>query len=154
MIIKVLGTSFRVQASADRQAVIVKTGKVSVYLKGQDLEQSAAQILLPRQVCTYSAASHDLVTSTYKNPAKIEIVAEDNKGYYFEEAPLAEVLQTLEHMYNLPVHFDKEVFKNCFITISLENESLEEKLKILTKTIGASFTISDYGISIEGKGCS
>ena len=56
-------------------------------------------------------------------------------------------------MYNLPVHYDKEVFKNCFINISLEHESLEDKLQVITKTVGASFSISEYGISIEGRGC-
>lgn len=153
MIIKVLGTSFRVTASAGKESVAVKTGKVSVYLKGQDLEQSAAKILLPQQVCTYSFPKKELITTAYTGKSKIEIEAESISGYNFEDAPLDTVLKALEKMYSLPVHFEKDVFKNCFITISLENESLEEKLEVITKTIGASFSISDYGISIEGSGC-
>ena len=155
MVIKVLGTSFRVTASAGKESVIVKTGKVSVYLKGQDLEQSAAKILLPQQICTYSAPKKELITAAYTSKSKIEIeiVAENSSGYNFEDAPLDTVFKTLEKMYNLPLHYDRELFKNCFITISLENESLEDKLEVITKTIGASFSISDYGINIEGKGC-
>ena len=153
MIIKVLGTSFRVTASAGKESVAVKTGKVSVYLKGQDLEQSAAKILLPQQVCTYSFPKKELITTVYTGKSKIEIEAENINGYNFEDAPLDTVLKALEKMYSLPMHYEKDVFKNCFITISLENESLEEKLEVITKTIGASFSISDYGISIEGKGC-
>lgn len=153
MIIKVLGTSFRVIASAGKESVAVKTGKVSVYLKGQDLEQSAAKILLPQQVCTYSVPKKELITTAYTGKSKIEIEAESINGYNFEDASLDSVLKALEKMYSLPVHFEKDVFKNCFITISLENESLEEKLEVITKTIGASFSISDYGISIEGAGC-
>lgn len=153
MVIKVLGTSFRVNASAGKESVTVKTGKVSVYLKGQDLEQSAAKILLPKQVCTYSIPKKELITTAYTGKSKIEIVTEYKKKYNFEDAPLDSVLKALEKMYSLPLYYDKETFKNCFITISLEQESLEEKLEVITKTIGASFSISEYGISIEGRGC-
>ena len=155
MVIKVLGTSFRVRASAGKESVIVKTGKVSVYLKGQDLEQSAAKILLPQQVCTYSIPKKELITTAYTGRSKIEIEPESEsiKRYNFEDAPVDTVFKMLEKMYSLPLHYEKEVFKNCFITISLETESLEEKLEVITKTIGASFSISGYDINIEGKGC-
>lgn len=153
MVIKVLGTSFRVNTLAGKESVTVKTGKVSVSLRGKGQEKSSEKILLPQQICTYSAPKHELITTSYTGKSKIEIVAENISGYSFEDAPLATVLNTLEKMYNLPVHYDKEVFKNCFITISLEHESLEDKLQVITKTVGASFSISDYGISVEGRGC-
>ncbi|HKZ68108.1 MAG TPA: FecR family protein [Chitinophagaceae bacterium] len=153
MIIKVLGTSFRVTAITGKESVTVKTGKVSVYLKGQDKVQSAEKIIFPWQVCTYSATKKELVTATYIGKSKIEIEVENKRDYNFEDAPLEKVLGMLEKMYGLALHYDKDTFKNCFITISLENESLEDKLEIITKTVGASFSISDYGISIEGKGC-
>ena len=153
MVIKVLGTSFRVNTLAGKESVTVKTGKVSVSLREKGLEKTSEKILLPQQICTYSVPKHELITTSYTGKSQIEIVAENRSGYNFEDAPLATVLNTLEKMYKLPVHFDKEVFKNCFITISLEHESLEDKLQVITKTVGASFSISDYGISIEGRGC-
>jgi len=153
MVIKVLGTSFRVIASKQQESVAVKTGKVSVYLKGQDLEQSAARIILPRQVCTYSAPVKELVTGNYTGKSTIEMETEGVSEYNFEDAPLDTVFKALERMYALPVHYDKQVFSNCFLTISLGNESLEEKLEVITKNVNASFSISDYGINIEGKGC-
>lgn len=153
MVIKVLGTSFRVTTSHQQESVIVKTGKVSVYLKGQDLEQSAARIVLPQQVCTWSARQKELVTTSYAGKSTIEMNVGDIHGYNFEDAPLDTVFKALEKMYAMPVHYDKQVFDNCFITISLSNESLEEKLEVITKTIGASYSISDFGINIEGKGC-
>ncbi len=153
MVVKVLGTSFRVTASANKESVAVKTGKVSVYLKDQDLEQSAPKILLPRQTCVYSATKKELITATYTSPSKIELEEDNSSHYNFEDAPLDTVFKTLETMYAIPVHYDVETFKNCYITISLDSESLEEKLEVVTKTIGASFSISDYGIDIQGKGC-
>ncbi len=153
MVIKVLGTSFRVTASPQQESVAVRTGKVSVYLKGQDLEQSAARILLPSQVCTYSAPKNELVAGAYTGKSKIELETDGKNEYNFEDAPLETVFKTLERMYAMPVHYDKRTFDNCFITISLGNESLEEKMEVITKTVGASFSISDYGINVEGKGC-
>ena len=153
MVIKVLGTSFRVNTLAGKESVTVKTGKVSVSLRENNLEKSSEKILLPQQICTYFAPRHELIATSYTGKSKIEIVPENLSGYSFEDAPLATVLSTLEKMYNLPIRYDKEVFKNCFITISLEHESLEDKLQVITKTVGASFNISDYGINIEGRGC-
>ena len=126
---------------------------MSVYLKGQDLEQSAPKILMPKQVCTYSAPTKELVTADYTGKSKIEIETEGSAVYNFEDESLDIILNTVEKVYSIPVHYNKEIFKSCFVTISLGNESLEENLKVITKTVGASFSISDYGISIEGKGC-
>lgn len=153
MVIKVLGTSFRVTASHQQESVTVKTGKVSVYLKGQDLEQSAVRIVLPQQVCTYSFREKELITTAWAGRSAIEMDTDGLHGYNFEDAPLDSVFKALQKMYAMPVHYDKPVFENCFITISLGNESLEDKLEVITKTIGASYSISDYGINIEGKGC-
>lgn len=153
MLVEVLGTSFKVNASDGKESVVVRTGKVSVYLKGKNREKSEPQILLPQQVCTYSAIKKELVTTAYTGKSKIELKAQSLSGYHFEDAPVDSVFRMLEKMYSLTLHYDKELFKNCFITISLQDEGLEEKLEIITKTIGASFSISDYDIRIEGKGC-
>ena len=153
MVIKVLGTSFRVNASTGKESVTVSTGKVSVYLKGQDLEQSAARILLPRDMCTYSVSGKELIKSVYTSTGRIELKTESRREYSFEDAPLDSVFSRLEKMYALPVHYDRQTFSNCFLTISLGNESLEEKLEIITRTVGASFSMSENGINIEGKGC-
>lgn len=153
MLIEVLGTSFKVNASDGKESVVVRTGKVSVYLRGKNREKSEPKILLPQQICTYSAIKKELVTTAYTGKSKIELKAQSLSGYHFEDAPVDSVFRMLEKMYSLTLHYDKELFKNCFITISLDDEGLEEKLEIITKTIGASFSISDYDIRIEGKGC-
>jgi hypothetical protein len=153
MIIKVLGTSFRVIASEKKESVVVKTGKVSVFLKDQDLEQSGATILLPKQVCTYSRSGGELVMTPYTGRSDIEMSTTGRNGHNFEDAPVDSVLGALEKMYAIPVHYEQGVFAHCFITISLGDESLEEQLEAITRTIGASFSISDYGITVDGRGC-
>lgn len=149
MVVKVLGTSFRVTASEGKESVAVKTGKVSVFLKGQDLEQSGATILLPKQVCTYSRSTGSLVMDTAADRWKIEMPAIVKIGYDFEDAPVDTVFKALEKMYAIPVHYEHSAFQNSFITISLGDESLEEQLQVITRTIGATFSISNDGITIE-----
>ncbi|MDF2191505.1 FecR family protein [Paraflavitalea sp. CAU 1676] len=153
MVVKVLGTSFRVISSGNKEAVFVKTGKVSVYLKGQNTEQAASNILLPKQSCTFSTQSKSLHTSSYTSTASIDLATDSRQEYHFEDAPIDSVFSTLEAMYDLPVHYDRKTFEHCFINISLGNEKLEEKLAVITQTINASYTLSDKGITITGEGC-
>lgn len=152
VVVKVLGTSFRVTSSGQKESVAVASGKVSVYLKGQDLEQSAAKIVLPQQICTYSRERAQLVTANVDRP-EIAGSLGKNAGFSFEDARLDTVIKTLEKMYAIPISYNAAVFANCYITISLGNESLEDILKVITKTVDASYTISNYGIIIKGNGC-
>lgn len=153
VVVKVLGTSFRVNASGGKETVAVSTGKVSVYLKGQDLEQSAARIVLPKQVVSLTDDLQALTTREWNGEPRAAGVLQKTTNYDFQEAPLSAVLKTLEKMYAIPVNYNSEAFDSCYITISLGDESLEEILKVITRTIDASYSISSYGITIEGKGC-
>lgn len=153
VVVKVLGTSFRITSSGQQESVAVASGKVSVYLKGQDLEQLAAKIVLPQQICTYSKEQSGLVTTTNTHPMEATNVLEQNSTLNFEDARLDTVIKTLEKMYAIPIRYNAEAFANCYLTISLGNESLEDMLKVITKTVDASYTISNYGIIIKGNGC-
>ncbi|MBO9152243.1 FecR family protein [Chitinophaga sp. GCM10012297] len=153
VVVKVLGTSFKVNASGGKESVAVSTGKVSVYLKGQDLEQSAAQIVLPKQVVSLTEDRRALTTNEWSGKYPAAAALQKPVSYDFEEAPLSTVLTTLEKMYAIPVKYNEDSFNNCFITISLGDESLEEILKVITRTVDASYSMSSYGITIEGKGC-
>ncbi len=87
MVVKVLGTSFRVKALGAEESVAVSTGKVSVYLKGQDLEQQAASIVMPQQLCRYEASLQELVTESYTGVFVHEAELARLKALAFEEAP-------------------------------------------------------------------
>jgi ferric-dicitrate binding protein FerR (iron transport regulator) len=153
VVVKVLGTSFRVNASGGKESVAVSTGKVSVYLKGQDLEQSAARIVLPKQVVSLTDDFRTLTTREWNGEPPVAAALPKTTSYDFQEAPLGAVLKTLEKMYAIPVNYNSDTFDNCYITISLGDESLEEILKVITRTVDASYSMSSYGITIEGKGC-
>jgi hypothetical protein len=59
----------------------------------------------------------------------------------------------LEDAYGVDIVFDEEVFKGCSLTVGLEDEDLFEKLKIICKTIGATYQVIDSQIVINGRGC-
>lgn len=153
IIIKVIGTSFMVKATADSETVHVKTGKVAVYLKGQDIKGAPAKILLPGQVCAWSGAKKELIIPEHMEPPGIDLETNNVDECDFEDVALDKVFKSIERMYALPVYYDSAAFSNCFITISLGDESLEEKLQTITKTIGATFSMSESGISVDGAGC-
>jgi ferric-dicitrate binding protein FerR (iron transport regulator) len=151
--IKVLGTSFKVISSPTMEAVMVKTGKVSVYLEGHQSGTAGPHVILPKQTCIWSAPTRSLITATVTGKSNIDLKSADKQEFIFEDAPIESVFQTLSAMYDLPITYDHETYKHCFINIILGNEKLEEKLAVITKTINASFTLSDKGILIQGKGC-
>lgn len=153
MVIRVLGTSFRVNATSKSESVVVKTGKVSVYLKGQDLEKAAPKILLPAQGCKYSEVEKELVTELSPDEGALKSEAKQITLFRFNDSPLDSVLRKVETMYAIPVHYNRESFRNCYITITLGNERLEDIIQVITKTVGATFTLSSEGIYIEGRGC-
>jgi len=153
MVVRVLGTSFRVSATDKSESVAVKTGKVSVYLKGQDLEKSAPKILLPDQACKYSMAEKELVPELSPDDKVLKSEAEMVTSFRFDDSPLDSVLMKVESLYAIPVHYNRDTFRNCYITITLGDERLEDLIQVITKTVGAAFTLSSEGIYIEGKGC-
>lgn len=153
IVVKVLGTSFSVATGTAQERVTVKTGKVSVFTKEQDLEQTAPRILVAHQACVYSVPGKQLTMSLPGKPSKVEQAATHTPTYAFDEVPIAKVLNTLEHMYAIPVRYDSVALKNCFLTTVLGNESLENKLQVITKTIGASYTLGNNDIAIIGGGC-
>jgi transmembrane sensor len=153
IVVKVLGTCFTVTTGATQEKVNVKEGKVAVFKKGQDLEQTAPTILHAREACVYSVPKKELLKSATQQSPPIEQIATRDYCYNFEEAPISKVLGTLEKMYGISVRYDSVALRNCFITTKLGNESLDNKLQVITRTIGASYTLGVHDITISGGRC-
>ena len=153
--VRVLGTSFHVATNKDNGdvTVLVRSGKVAVSKKANPSHEQL--ILETNQVVLYKVQTHDLVqTSTNDQalPAQLPapVIA---KSLDFEEAPVAELFQTLEKAYGIPIQFDKKTFSSCMITTSLTDETFEEKLKIICEAIGATYKIVDNGVQVSGHPC-
>ncbi|GAB3508673.1 FecR family protein [Emticicia fontis] len=157
---QVLGTSFMVKAFDDDKnvKVEVRTGKVSVYSR-KDLEKANFQknnelagiILTPNQAIDYSIADSRLLKSISKKPELL--IAESPESFVFDEAPIAKVFEQLEKAYGIHIIYDEKNMENCYLTASLSDESLFEKLNLICKITHSSYEIVDAQIVIHSNGC-
>ena len=155
VVTKVIGTSFKIDAFSKNVKVMVKTGKVAVFTEGitnkEDVEKSAI-VLTPNQEVTFKQEINRFEKSVQQTP--IILTNELRfRNLKFEDMPVAQVFKSLNEAYGIDILFDEEMFRQCFITTSLTDESLFDKLTIICKTIGASYRQIDAKIIISGRGC-
>ena len=158
---KVLGTSFRVRAfENDKEVkVVVKTGKVSVFPMTKEAlasqhadEKLGGMILTPNQQIVFAAKELRLTRSLVPDPKLLELPIQ-RQSFEFKGTPIADVFVTLEKSYGVKIIFDPEVMQNCYLTASLSDEPLFEKMNLICKTIGAEYEQMDASIIISSKGC-
>jgi hypothetical protein len=157
---KVLGTSFYVHAPEDSEkiTVSVKTGKVSVYSLSSDPRQvntgnnKNGVILVPNQEVTYERSLQVFEKRLIAVPIVVNPVI-SSQDFLFENAPIANVFNTLQDAYGIEIVFNESMMENCYITAPLGSEPLYEKLKIICQTIGATYEIIDTKVVITSTGC-
>ncbi len=159
VITNVHGTSFRVIAydEQDEVKVLVKSGKVKVRKSEIKRDEDLNEItLLPNQ-----AASYNKNDDTFKNISEIDIKATeelesiDNQSFDFVNVPVKEVFSTLQDIYNLRMIYPEQALEGCYITTSLSDVPLPEKLKIICFSIGndTAYELVGDKIIISSKGC-
>lgn len=159
LITRVFGTSFRVVAYNEQPnvEVLVRTGKVSVSsskMKGVHNEL----LLLPNQAARYTKENlllekieditqSDALTS---KPSSIEMLS-----FEFNDIAVHQIFNTLEKAYLVQIDYPTEALKNCYLTTSLNDLTLSEKMKIICESIGnnTSYSINGNQIRIYSNGC-
>lgn len=154
---KVLGTSFRISAFSHTPKVIVavRTGRVSVFSK-KEYEQNSVQkqpaglVLTPNQQAIYHREQRQLNKTLVAQPV---ILTEPTQipSFEFDNTPFYKVIGTLEKAYGVDIVYDSEVFTHRSLTVSLEDESLFEKLDVICKTMGVTYQVVDAQIIIENQ---
>ncbi len=161
LVTRVLGTSFTVQAyEGDRQTkVVVRTGKVSVFAlndgapgRSKRTDQPAAIVLTPNQQLVFSATQTRLIKSLVAQPVPLP-QATQPPVLTFKRTPIADVFAALGQTYGITIVFDPALMRNCYLTASLSDEPLFEKLDLICRTVNASYAQSDGAILINSKGC-
>ncbi|MCF2487913.1 FecR family protein [Dyadobacter sp. CY347] len=158
---KVLGTSFKVSAfEGDKEVkVVVKTGKVSVFPMTKEAiatqqadDKLGGMVLTPNQQIVFTAKELRLTRSLVPDPRLLELPIQ-SQSFEFKGTPITEVFATLEKSYGVKIIHDTDVMKDCFLTASLSDEPLFEKINLICKTIGAQYEQLDASIIITSKGC-
>ncbi|GHB58054.1 FecR family protein [Persicitalea jodogahamensis] len=152
---KVLGTSFRVAAYADAPevTVAVTAGRVSVFsTKDFEEESTKAQrtgvVLTPNQQAVFQRKHAQLNKTLVPTPA---LLAPDNQkpSFDFNSTPLREVFAVLEKAYGVEIVADSDLTTHRSLTVSMEDETLYEKLDVICKTLGLSYQIVDAKVIVE-----
>lgn len=158
VVTKVLGTSFRIRAFEKDQDVTVqvKTGRVSVYKQRRiDLTdpETGGLVLLPNQEAVISRKDESLSRRLIDKPQPVLKKEFDTLPTHYDEAPASLILRDIETRYGITILFNDDVLDRCFLTTTLNEESLYDQLDLICKTIGARYKELDGQLVVESKGC-
>lgn len=140
--VEALGTAFGVKAYNEDNLIssILMRGKVRV------TTPDGESILMPNDRIMYDKTSHKKALSTVTN-------ATDFTGWIhnelrFENESLGEIAKTLQRIYNVEIIYSSEKIRNQRYTGTLNNNSLESVLTIITLTSPISFKIDEQQVKL------
>jgi transmembrane sensor len=157
VITKVLGTSFTVKAykGAKQTTVAVMTGKVSVSTNPEVIQKKHTTqevILTPNQEAVYNRAINK-VTKKLVDVPRIVLEKPTLFEMKYDATPVSKIFEVLEENYGVEIIYDEDILSECFLTTSMSDEGLYQRIEIICKAIGAEYKIQDTTITITGKGC-
>ena len=142
MAVEALGTCFGVKAYSEDHLIssILMRGKVRV------TTPDGETILLPNDRVMYDKTTHKKTQSKVTN-------ATDFTGWIhnelrFENESLGEIATTIQRIYNVKIIFNSELLKNLRYTGTVNNNSLESVLNIITLTSPVSFQINKQQVTL------
>ena len=149
--IRVLGTSFNVKSYNDDKKIetTLLKGQVKISKVNESLEEEGL-ILAPNQKAVFQKETKAMDVE--------QVLAERSSAWrqnklVFDETTYREVITQLERWYNVKIHFEGQGDLQCKLTASIEKESLEEVLNLLTLSHKISYTIAGSNIYIKGTLC-
>lgn len=161
IVTKVVGTSFKIKAYEDQPniEVVVRTGKVKVITNEQITNQkNKLTVLLPNQALRFVRKSATFTKITDITLDKVLINSKSNieqLGFDFTDIPVSQIFKTIEQAYLVNIDFPQEKLKDCYLTTSLNDQPLPEKLKIICRSLGnnTSYEMNGNQITILSNGC-
>jgi transmembrane sensor len=140
----VLGTSFNINARPDRVSVTVATGKVRVS------DGTRTAMLLPKDkvICDKRTMLMEKLVADLDQE-----LAWTTNTLMFEDTDLFTVAGMLEQWYGVRVIIENESLRNCLITGTFKNESLNHILEALAFSTGIRYEQHNKEVKFTGKGC-
>ena len=161
IVTKVYGTSFRVIAYSNQPnvEVLVRTGKVKVSsnkeLKNKSIEEVT---LLPNQAARFVRKELTLIKIsdiTQDIPLLKSTSTIEQLSFEFNDTPVSQIFKTIEQGYLVQIIFPELKLNQCYLTTSLTDEPLPEKLKIICESLGKNtrYEMNGNQITIFSNGC-
>jgi ferric-dicitrate binding protein FerR (iron transport regulator) len=143
--IKDIGTSFNVKAYPDTDLVevVVEEGEVVIYTRensGIHLGASGKGVY-NRKTRTFSVEKPEPNVLAYKT-----------RFFIFSGTELGEVANALNSVYDTKISVPQNLRK-CELTVSFQDETIEEIAAIIAETLNLKVTQSGKFIQLEGQGC-
>ncbi len=147
--IEVIGTSFNVNAKSEEGdvEVIVETGIVKIYTKK---DKSDSVMLYAGDKALFNNTKKDIQKNLNEN---INYLAWKTKKLIFEGDELQNIVNTLNETYNASIVIKNPSIKECILTNTFENQSLESILKVLEATLDLQVKKKGEVYEISGGGC-
>ncbi len=144
--VKVLGTSFYVDAREDQDEiqVIVASGKVEMKAGGKKV------VLTRGEVGVYVKSSEKLSKSQNQDT---NYMAWKTNRLVYEEALLEKVLHDLERTFHADIKLKPAALGKCKLTATYEDQNLGSIVRILEKTLNLKATINGERIILSGSPC-
>jgi len=147
--VEVLGTQFNVntKSSSGSMEVVLTSGKVSVYYK--DSRQSHV-LLDPGEKAIMNTEQKQISKAVN---ADANYMAWKTREIVFDNETMAEVVNTLQNVYQTHVTLADSQLSGCRVTASFNNQSLESVLKVLKETLNLQVNQNGNRIEISGQSC-
>lgn len=161
VVTKVYGTSFRVIAFENQPnvEVLVRTGKVKVS-SNKSIKNAPEEemMLLPNQAARFlrkNLTFEKILDITQDKPLVATSNTIEQLSFEFSDIPVHQIFTTIEQAYLVKIEFPNEKMKNCYLTTSLSDEPLPEKLKIICESLGNNtrYEMNGNQIIIISNGC-
>ena len=151
--IKVLGTTFNVKSYDDDGAVetTLVEGKVVIEKKAEENAAPEFIELFPDHKATFTKNSKQIVLEKVKPESETAWVI---GSLVFEDEPFSDIVKDLERWYGVKIVLSDNASLECRFNTRIENESLEEVLKLFSSTGNVRYHIQDdRQVLIEGSLC-
>lgn len=147
--VEVLGTQFNVntQTASGNMEVVLTSGKVSVYYSGNP---ESNVLLMPGEMAEMNTVQK-LISKT--NNTDPNYMAWKTRVLVFDNTTLAQVVNTLQDVYQKPVALTNKQLSDCRVTASFNDQSLESVLEVLKQTLDLQVKQIGNSIEIDGKVC-
>lgn len=142
-----IGTSFNINANEDNELVIISviTGEVKVTtLNDQSILLVAGD-----------EASFNKTTKTFKKSEQLDlnVNAYANRIFIFENTELSTVIKVLNDVYDIKLISESNAVLSCRITVTFEDEPIQEIAEIIAETLGLQIIKDSNTITFSGDVC-
>ncbi|MGL1886819.1 MAG: FecR domain-containing protein [Reichenbachiella sp.] len=143
--VTVIGTAFNIKSSPESITLSVDEGKVSLSSFGKNIFVSAGQSIVVdlnthqfSKLITYNSNEHNFWRT---------------KSLRFNNTKLIDAVQSINSAYKSQISLESENIENCRISVSFEDEDLDNILQIVSSTLGLEVSDINNQIILKGNGC-